>query len=64
MAEISKREILKFMLGIIKDEVKKTAETFVEQTLYSEPYDFSQVVPYTGGDHRQIRVIGSIVTIY
>ena len=55
-------DILKFLVGVVKDEIKQTAEELVEQTLYSEPYDFSQVVPYTDG--RQIRVIGPIVTMY
>ena len=55
-------DTFKFLISVVKDDVKKTAEDWVEYTLYSEPYDFSKVVPYTGD--KQIRVIGPIVTIY
>lgn len=55
-------DTLKYLLSILKGEAKKVCTDYVEYTLYSKPYDFSEVVPYTGG--QQIRVIGRIVTRY
>ena len=56
-------DTFKFLLSVIKSDIEKAAEEYVEKTLYSEPYDFTQVVGYSG-DNKQIRVIGPIVTIY
>lgn len=57
-------DVLKFMAGIVKDEIEKTAKEYVDDMLYSKPYDFTKVVGYSGGGNGRIRVIGPIVTIY
>jgi hypothetical protein len=57
-------DTFKFLVGVVKDEVKKNVEDWVEYTLYSKPYDFSKVSGGSGYSGKQIRVIGPIVTIY
>lgn len=55
-------DTLKYIFSIIKEQIEKTCKAWIDYMLYSEPYDFSKVVPGTGGE--RIRVIGPVVTRY